>query len=603
MDRSLIQDRLQKLHISDMEFPACYPELKPLEFYQVTGIEAKTIYPLIQRTQPLDKGDLLLPVPTLKFPGSHLVTQPSTDGPFLRFFLKGPELLQRVVPAILRDPRTWGHNPLSGLKSTSDPSQGQKRIIIEFSSPNIAKPFHQGHLRSTIIRGFLDNLYEGAGWDVVRVNYLGDWGKQYGLLALGFNMFGDEKALAEDPINYLYQIYVKINRMLSDERKEVETLETAGQDASKLRNDGLDEQARRYFKALCDGDSETLQLWSNFREFSIEKYKHSYARLNIRFDEYLGASMVKEESMKVAEKHMADKDLTESSEGAVIIDFTKHVPGKAGKTLGKALVRKKDGTSLYLTRDIDDYVVASDQEVHLKQLFKVVELIGNEDLRSRLSHISFGLVLGMSTRRGTVVFLDDVLREVAEKMHEVMKKNEDKYSQVSDPEKIADILGISIVMVQDMSGKRINNYHFNMDVLTAFEGDTGPYLQYSHARLCSIFFKAGVFPAELENANLTLVTEPHAVNLVRLIAQYPDTIQNTMRTLEPSTVLTYLFRLIHTLNSSYSVLRVIGSEAELMKARLALYAAVRAVLNSGLRLLGLTPVERYEQCRPRSISC
>jgi len=209
-----------------------------------------------------------------------------------------------------------------------------------------------------------------------------------------------------------------------------------------------------------------------------------------------------------------------------------------------------------------------------------------------------------------VVFLDDVLRNVAEKMHEVMRKNEEKYAQVVDPESTADILGISSFMVQDMRGKwyvhsvslqysyrsnaiRINNYQFNIDTMTSFEGDTGPYLQYSHARLCSIFSKAGTPNFELESANLDLLTEKHATNLIRIVAQFPDVILNTLKTQEPSTVLTYLFRLTHSLNSSYDVLRVMGSERELMKARLALYATVRVVLRNGMELLGLIPVDRY----------
>ena len=516
-----------------------------------------------------------------------------------------------------------------GLKNVEDHSQGRKRVVIEFSSPNIAKPFHQGHLRSTIIGSFLSNLYEGAGWAVTRLNYLGDWGKQYGLLALGFKSFGHEKALEDDPIQHLYQIYVKVNHLLAEERQKIKVLETANDDASLkeaaiLKSQGLDAQARQHFKAMCDADPEAIKLWKRFRELSIARYKKSYARLNIEFDQYMGESMVREESMQVVEKLMAEKNLTEPSQGATIVDFTKHVPGKAGKSLGKALVRKTDGTSLYLTRDIGAlfdreklfkfdkmiYVVASDQEVHLKQFFKIIELIGNLELHSRISHVTFGLVLGMSTRRGTVVFLDDVLRDVAEKMHEVMRKNEVKYAQVVDPESTADILGISSVMVQDMSGKRyvhsvslqysycsnvfrINNYQFNIDTMTSFEGDTGPYLQYSHARLCSIFSKAGIPNFELESANLDLLTEQHATNLIRIVAQFPDVILNTLKTQEPSTVLTYLFRLTHSLNSSYDVLRVMGSERELMKARLALYATVRAVLRNGMELLGLTPVGRY----------
>lgn len=403
-----------------------------------------------------------------KFPESSLVERPTATGTYLQFFFKPASLIELVIPALLKNRHDWGHNPTLGLKDPEDISKGRKKIVTEFSSPNIAKPFHQGHLRSTIIGGFLSNLYEGAGWDVVRLNYLGDWGKQYGLLALGFKLFGNDAALEADPINHLYEIYVKINKELTAERDEIKRLEDNGEDATKLKTEGLDEQARQYFKAMCENDTKAIEMWKKFRQLSITRYEKSYARLNIRFDDYAGESKVKEESMSRVEKQMADSGLTEPSEGAIIVDFAKHVSGKVGKGLGKALVRKKDGTSLYLTRDIGAlfernelykfdqmiYVVATDQELHLKQLFKIIELTGNKELHEKISHISFGLVLGMSTRRGTVKFLDDVLRDVGENMHEVMKKNETKYSQVEEPEKTADVLGISSVMVQDMSGKR-----------------------------------------------------------------------------------------------------------------------------------------------------
>jgi arginyl-tRNA synthetase len=354
------------------------------------------------------------------------------------------------------------------LKDPEDATKGQKRIIIEFSSPNIAKPFHAGHLRSTIIGGFLSNLYEGAGWDVIRVNYLGDWGKQYGLLALGFEKYGDEKALEIDPINHLYEIYVSINKDLTAEKEEIKELEAAGKNASHIKNEGLDEQARRYFKAMTDGEEKALAQWARFRNLSITRYKETYARLNIHFDDYSGESQVKQERMDFAAKKMAEMGVSEESEGAVIVDFTKHVPGKAGKSLERPIIKKKDGTALYLTRDISEmmqreekyhfdqmiYVVASQQDLHLKQLFKIIELMGYPELAAKCQHINFGLVLGMSTRKGTVKFLDDILRDVGEKMHEVMQKNETKYEQVEDPLATADILGISSVMVQDMSGKR-----------------------------------------------------------------------------------------------------------------------------------------------------
>lgn len=382
-----------------------------------------------------------------------------------------------VLSSILQTGSTFGLNPVLGLKDPSDPSKGKKKIVVEFSSPNIAKPFHAGHLRSTIIGGFLSNLYDGAGWDVVRMNYLGDWGKQYGVLALGFQKFGNEEALQQNPIGHLYDVYVKISAIQREEdevikqkKEEVKALQAKNEsvveleaEVEKLTAEGVDQQARNYFKRMALGDADALGVWKKFRDLSITKYKQTYARLNIHYDVYSGESQVKDESMDAAAKIMEEKGVTENSEGAVIVDLTKY-----SKKLGKAIVKKKDGTSLYLTRDIGAaferyeeynfdkmiYVVASQQDLHLAQLFKIEEAMGRKDVAERCQHINFGMVLGMSTRKGTAKFLDDILRDVGEKMHDVMRGNQNKYDQVAEPEKTADILGISAVMVQDMTGKR-----------------------------------------------------------------------------------------------------------------------------------------------------
>lgn len=356
-----------------------------------------------------------------------------------------------------------------------------------------------------------------------------------------------------------------------------------------------------------DNDEEALSLWRRFRDLSIERYKATYARLNIFFSEYSGESQVKKESMEKAEAILRNKGITEFDNGATIINFEKH----GTKKLGVAIIRNRNGTSNYLLRDIGAamerwdryhfdkmiYVVMSEQEAHLSRLFKIMDLIGGEyaEAAKRMQHITFGKVAGMSTRKGNVKLLDDILEECGTSMHEVMMKNQAKYEQVEHPEKVADILGISAVMVQDMSGKRINNYPFDIARMTSFEGDTGPYLQYAHARLCSISRKTGLSWKQLETANFSLLTEPHATDLLRLMAQYPDTVVQTLQTLEPTTILTYLFRLTHQLSSSYDVLRVIGAPEgpEVSTARAALYDAARQVIANGMRLLGLDPVERY----------
>ncbi|KAI9861764.1 MAG: hypothetical protein M1813_005113 [Trichoglossum hirsutum] len=607
-------------------FPDTNPQLNPVDIFRcylteilagLTGVDAKIVYPALAWTLTLDKGDLVLAVPALrikgkkpdqlaaewaeKFPESPLINKPVAAGTFLQFYFSPTLVPKLILPLILKTKSRYGLNPKNGLKDRLDPSKGKKRIIVEFSSPNIAKPFHAGHLRSTIIGGFLANLYQGAGWDVIRMNYLGDWGRQFGLLAIAFQMFGSEEKLKADPIGHLYDIYVEINRRAEPEEAEIKAKKANNEDTSELEKKSLTGQARQYFKRMENGDEDALAIWKRFRTLSIERYEQTYARLNISFDHYSGESQVSPESMQTSAKILKETGVSEESEGAVIVDLTKY-----SKKLGKAIVQKKDGTTLYLTRDISEavgryekyhfdkmiYVVASQQDLHLAQLFKILEAMGRKDIADKCQHINFGMVLGMSTRRGTVKFLNDILKDVGEKMHEVMKANETKYAQVPDPERVSDILGITSVMVQDMSSKRINNYDFNMDRMTSFEGDTGPYLQYAHARLCSMTRKADIPRSELETADFSLLTEKHAVNLARVLAQYPDVVQNTLRTLEPVTILQYLFKMTHLLSSSYDVLKVVGSEPEIAKARMALYESARQVLHNGMVLLGLSPVER-----------
>lgn len=562
------------------------------ELNSITGISKDIIFPALDSPSTLDKGDLLVPLPRLRLPKGTDFKSKATEiagafnkggfladvkaeGQFLQFFFNTKTLFNLVIKDSLTRTTDYGYLPL-GVG---------KKVIVEFSSPNIAKPFHAGHLRSTIIGGFLSNLYEKAGWDVTRFNYLGDWGKQFGLLAVGFEKYGDEAKLASDPINHLFEVYVKVNKDITDEGDVV---------------GGTNDKAREYFKRMEDGDESALAIWKKFRALSIERYVDTYARLNIKYDVYSGESQVSKEVMDNVIELFNQKGLVHEDRGAKLIDLTKF-----NKKLGKCLVQKSDGTSLYLTRDVGEamkrydnyhfdkmiYVIASQQDLHVAQFFEILKQMGFAWSKN-LEHVNFGMVQGMSTRKGTVVFLDNILEETKDKMHEVMKRNEAKYAQIEDPEKIADLVGISAVMIQDMQSKRINNYEFKWDRMLSFEGDTGPYLQYAHSRLSSVQRKAGIADDKLKSANFDLLTEESAASLIRTLAQYPDVIKRALKTGEPSTVVTYLFNLTHIVSLCYDTLWVAGQEEELATARLALYASAKQVLYNGMVLLGLTPVER-----------
>ncbi|KAK6512319.1 hypothetical protein TWF481_001207 [Arthrobotrys musiformis] len=569
------------------------------EMHKITGVSREIVYPALEWTQQMEKGDLIMAVPRLrikgdpkalaadwvsKFPANQYIQPPEADNQFIKFFFNPQTLARLTIPSILSKSTRYGANHTGA----------GKKALIEFSSVNIAKPFHAGHLRSTIIGAFLSNLYEFCDWEVVKMNYLGDWGKQFGLLAVEYEESGSEEKLNEDPIQHLFELYVTANNKAKAEEEKVKAGEA-------LEGESMNDKARAYFKKMEDGEPKALELWKRFRDLSIIKCEKVYARLNIKFDVYSGESQVGGDTMAKASQIMEDKGISENSEGAKIVDFVKH----GYKKLGKAIIQKKDGTTLYLTRDIGAaieryenykfdtmiYVVSSQQDLHLQQLFAILKLMG-QDFVSKCVHINFGLVAGMKTRSGEVVFLDSILDEVGEAMHEVMKKNEEKYKQVENPEEVADTIGKSAIMIQDMTGKRINNYPFDIKRMTSFEGDTGPYLQYAHARLCSILRKANIPMPLIHTADLTLITEPQAILLLRTLAQFPDVITNTLKTNEPTTIVNYLFKMTQILSSSYEVVKVVGSEESVARARMALFESARTVLSNAMKLLGLTPVER-----------
>ena len=627
MSTDTLSASLARLGVDDFELPTCADARhNPLDLYKgyiatrlskLSDVPSETLFASLALASSKNGNnvDLTLPVsPRLgKLPGkpqdvaatwtdgwnatssdTDLVTVTNT-GMFMSFTFEPTKLVKYVVPAVLGSGDRYG---------TFDEHKG-KKACIEFSSPNIAKPFHAGHLRSTIIGAFLSNLYEAMGWEVVRLNYLGDWGKQYGLLAIGYEMYGDDAELEKDAIAHLYDVYVKVNRAAEQEEAEEKTRREEAE-AGNLEftpKETLHDRARAYFRAMENQSQAELDVWKRFRDLSIEKLQATYARLNVKYDHYSGESQVSQERMDEALSILEQKGLVTEDKGAKLVDLTPY-----SKKLGKAIVQKRDGTTLYLTRDLGEarkrfetygfdksiYVVASQQDLHLAQLFKILSLMGYE-WADRCSHISFGMVQGMSTRKGTAVFLEGILEEAKQTMHGVMLKNEVKYAQIEDPEYVSDVVGITGVMVQDMSAKRINNYDFSWDRMLSFEGDTGPYMQYAHSRLCSVQRKSGIDEDEVRGegaVDLSILVEPAALELVRLLMLWPETVRSAYRVQEASTVVTYLFRLCHAISSAYDKLYVANQPEDVARARLALFVACRTVLSNGMRLLGLKPLER-----------
>eukprot|EP00051_Salpingoeca_urceolata_P030447 m.8913 g.8913 ORF g.8913 m.8913 type:complete len:632 (-) comp3368_c0_seq1:78-1973(-) len=453
------------------------------------------------------------------------------------------------------------------------------RIAVDFSSPNIAKPFHAGHLRSTILGAFVSRLYREMGCQVTRINYLGDWGTQFGLLMRQFSAHGSEDLLAEDPIAHLFDLYVAANR-------EAET------------DDAVKAEARACFKRLEHNDAEAVALWQRFRELSVTAYKDTYQRLGVEFDLYEGESQAQPLVADI-ESRLQEQGLASEVDGALVCDLTQ-------QELGHAVVRKSDGTGVYLTRDIvtairrhqqldfDEmiYVVASQQRLHFEQLFHLLEQLGH-GWAAKCKHASFGMVKGMSTRKGQVVLLKDLLDEAQTRMLIQMRRDPGKFEAIDNPEAVAEKLGIAAVMVQDQFAKRIKDYTFDWDRMLKSEGSTGPFLLYSYARLCSLERLCPSTMLVEHETECSRLVEPQALALVNMLSMFEDSLEQSASRLDASPLVQYLCDLCKSISSAYEVLSVKkASDPPTAAQRLRLYKAAKQTLGNGLRLLGLHTSDR-----------
>jgi arginyl-tRNA synthetase len=477
----------------------------------------------------------------------------------------------------------------------------RKKIIVEFSSPNIGKEFDGAHLRSTIIGAYIASLYESMGWDVVRMNFLGDWGKNIGLLAVGWARFGSEELFDADPLKHLVDVYTKIDELLKEEQKIVKKLHAEKQDASEIETQGIGAEKDAFFKKMEDGDSDAVALWKRFREVCIANYTELYARLNISFDDYSGESDVKQATTAEVESILKEKGVCEESEGASIIDFNKH--GSRG--LGIAILRYSNGTSSYLLRDIAAvlervqkysfdrmvYVVSSKQDSHFLQLITAIELLGHSDLANRLEHVSFGKfkVKGSSQTQSNGHLLSNILDQCQTSIQEF--KDDDPNNLLEFQEgsvELSNILSATALMTEELSIKRLSNFNLDASSVANTEGYTGLRLQHWFAKLCLRLKGTTINREELEKADYTLFEEEEYADILRLLVRFPDIVKASFKNLESPGILTYLFQITDLLPA------LPDQEAEgstQNHAQLAFYESVRQVLENGMRIVGLVPIK------------
>ncbi|MFQ5956357.1 MAG: arginine--tRNA ligase, partial [Candidatus Brocadiales bacterium] len=495
------------------------------------------------------------------------ITKVEAHGPYLNFFVNRKELAQWVFEDVAGQKDRYGHLDLGSGKT----------VVIDYSSPNIAKHLGVHHLRSAVIGNTLYRLHKALGYRVIGINHLGDWGTQFGQLITAFRHWGSEDALRHDPIGALNDLYVKFH-------EEAE------------RDPSLEEEARTAFKRLEEGEPETRKLWEHFKDLSLKEFNKIYDALGIKFDYYTGESFYIEmledtvDSLKAA-------GLAMKSEEALIVDLDKY-------NMPPCLLKKRDEASLYATRDICAaeyrqkeygfakmlYVVGSEQKLHFRQFFKVLELMGCNWVKD-CTHVDFGLIKfkhgRMSTRKGKIILLEEVLNEAVTRAQEII---EEKNPGLRNKDLVARQVGIGAVIFTDLSTRRTKDVVFDWDVVLNFEGETGPYVQYTHARLCSVMRKYGK-PVGTK-VDYGLLKEKDEYLLVRKLEQFSKVIEGAARSCEPVIVCNYLLDLCGVFNRYYNHHRIISDNEGLTRARILLSDSVRQVLKNGLTLLGIqTPEE------------
>ena len=486
-------------------------------------------------------------------------------GPYVNFFLDKSKISDQVIKSVIEAGADYGQQ---------DEGKGQN-ITIDLSSPNIAKPFSVGHLRSTVIGDALSNIFRKMGYNTIKINHLGDWGKQFGLLMVAYKKWGSKEAVEANPIDELLKLYVRIN--------------------AEIENDPeLDEEGRKWFKKLEDGDPEATELWQWFRDESLVEFNRIYKLLGVEFDSLNGEAFYNDK-MDEGVQILEDKGLLKESKGASIVELD-------DVNLPPAMIKKSDGATLYITRDIatamyrartynfvkNIYAVGQEQSNHFRQLKAVLKKMGF-DWSDDMIHVDFGLVTKnrqkLSTRKGNIILLEPTLQEAISR---AKAQIEEKNPELENKEEVAHAVGVGAVKFYDLKTDRRNGYDFDLEAMVSFEGETGPYVQYAYARIQSILRKANFTPSTDATYSLS---DPESWEIIKLLQDFSRVVKRAAENYDPSLIAKYAINLAQAFNKYYAHTRILDESPE-RESRLALSYSTAVVLKEALRLLGVDAPEK-----------
>ena len=486
-------------------------------------------------------------------------------GPYVNFFLDKSKISDQVIKSVIEAGADYGQQ---------DEGHGGN-ITIDLSSPNIAKPFSVGHLRSTVIGDALSNIFRKMGYNTIKINHLGDWGKQFGLLMVAYKKWGSKEAVEANPIDELLKLYVRIN--------------------AEIENDpALDEEGRLWFKKLEDGDPEATELWQWFRDESLVEFNRIYKLLGVEFDSLNGEAFYNDK-MDEAVQILEEKGLLKESKGASIVELD-------DVNLPPAMIKKSDGATLYITRDIataiyrartynfvkNIYAVGQEQSNHFRQLKAVLKKMGFE-WSDDMIHVDFGLVTKnrqkLSTRKGNIILLEPTLQEAISR---AKAQIEEKNPELENKEEVARAVGVGAVKFYDLKTDRRNGYDFDLEAMVSFEGETGPYVQYAYARIQSILRKANFTPSTDATYSLN---DPESWEIIKLLQDFSRVVKRAAENYDPSLIAKYAINLAQAFNKYYAHTRILDESPE-RDSRLALSYSTAVVLKEALRLLGVDAPEK-----------